>query len=389
VFHVSWFLVPITHHEEWATKKSYLAYIVVVTTILIVVVASLPFLIQDPAESLYEDAQKLIAQGDYVNGREQAQALIDRFPDDFYAIEYGQSMLSECDYNIAEGLRNKQEYAQAIEKYQQVLTYSHTDMMDNARYYDAKEAIGDSYFGWAQLLQSQKNYAEAIDMYQSGWLAGNYSEVQNAVGQCCYGWIADLVVAGKYDEAVQKYLTISDNYTVSSYSGWDWTRSDTADVLNDVPAENLFAWATKLKQEKSYDDAIVLFKTIMQYNPGSQYAAESEKPLIETEVAQIEEGTHNFFPPPAQTEQTQQLGGEAEYTIINKTSYTLTILLIGPTTRSIDVSTGATQKVTVQPGTYKLAAKVNNSGVTPYYGQTTFFADVRYEGTYYIETRYG
>ncbi len=367
-------------------KRILLGAVAIVVTVA-VITALLPSLLHDPAQTLYQDAQKLIGQADYVAAREKAQILIDQYPSDFYTREYAYSLLSECDYGIATNLKNNQQYAQAIEKYQQILTYPLTDMTDRARQHDAQQAIAAAYFEWAQQLQNQGNYEEALIKYQTVPYSGNYSQTQDAIENCHYAWITNLIATQNYDAAVEKYIAISSNYSLSY--DWNWTQTETADILKDVPTDTLFTWATNLSQQKSYDQAITLYKTILKYNPDNQTIARVEKPLIETQLAKIEAGQHGYFPPPTQTQQSQQLSGEAQYTIINDTSYTLTVLLSGPSTTSIDVASHATETVTLKPGTYKVAAEVSKSSVIPYYGQITFNADSTYQGEYYIQTTIG
>ena len=103
-----------------------------------------------------------------------------------------------------------------------------------------------------------------------------------------------------------------------------------------------------------------------------------------------------------------ELGGKAELTIVNDTPYKMTILLSGPVTKSITIeaSPGSQEyysaptsenppesakraTITLDPGTYKMAAKVDNPTVTSYYGQTTLYENCRYEDWLYIQTSYG
>ena len=86
---------------------------------------------------------------------------------------------------------------------------------------------------------------------------------------------------------------------------------------------------------------------------------------------------------------SEQLDGKVEYVITNDTPYILTVLLSGPSTRSVNLSPGGTKTLTLDPGNYETAAKVSDPTVIPYYGVDTLIADTEYEVSFYIRTTFG
>lgn len=409
-------------------------YVVVSALFLIIAVTVATFLVMfylDPARALYAEGQTLRANADYGSAIEKYQTLVDKFPDSGYANEAKTSLLAECYYNWGLALGNELKYGEAVEKYQVALTYPESNLLSTSEgamldcYYQwgqslqsqnnygealdkyqsiieideyyipngsdtsIRETVPDCYYQWGQYLQSQKNYSGALDKYQliidtdSLRFYLYRSQAEEAIPQCYYEWVTQLVTTKEYDEAIQKYSVIQ-----KEYASTVWASSEKADVLRDIPADVLFTWATKLQQEKSYDYAIKLYDALLQYNPGSQYTSQAEKARIDTEIAEIAGQEHGYLPPPSALT-SQQLEGKAEYTITNDTPYTLTVLLSGPTTRSIIISTHATEIITLEPGTYKIAAKVDASSVTPYYGEDALVGDTQYEVSFYISTTYG
>jgi tetratricopeptide (TPR) repeat protein len=367
---------------------------------------------------LLDEGKRLGGEGEYAAAIEKYQTLVEDYPDSEYDWE-AKELAAECYFNWAEELENELKYDEAAEKYQKVLDYPQgTEFWDDAKrgmgecYYEsgqnlqsqkhyaeaiikyqsvpftssgsyerAEEAVAECYYEWGIDLQSQNNFTGAISKYQSA-IDAPYSEYRSqareAIGECCYEWVSQLVAAEKYEEAIEKYLVLIEKHASTS-----WASSEKADVLSDIPPDVLFTCATNLQQNKSYDGAIRLYETLLLYHPESELATEAEKARIETEIAKIAEGEHGYLPPPPALT-PQQLEGQVEYEIVNDTPYTLTVLLSGPTTRSLILVTQASETITLEPGDYKVAAKVDALGVTPYYGETTLLGDYRYESRFYI-----
>ena len=358
--------------------------IILASAIILVVVFAVPIVIiyTDPTEGLYDEARGLYYAKDYAGAIEKYQDLIQNYPNSFYAGERQiDTFFADCYYNWAVKLANEQDYAQAIEKYENVRDYPRSD---STYYTNASERENECYYKWGQYLQSQKNYADAIVKYESVDYGNSHDEAERAIGTCYYEWIINLIATQKYDQALEKYFTIIGNYTIiGTESEWDWARAENTDILKDVSAEVLLTWATKLRQEESYDYAIKLYDTVVAYNSGTSFASEAEKAIIDTEISKIAEGKHGALPPAPQSTQ-QQLGGKAEYVIDNNTGHTLTVFLSGPTTTSAVISISGTQTLTLEPGTYRVAATVDAYNVNPFYGEDTLAGDRKYEYEFYI-----
>lgn len=412
-----------------------LRYVVSAVFIIIALTFATYFVVDslDPAKALYTEGRKLRANKDYGAAADKFQTLVDKFPDSTFASQAKEQLLAECYYNWGLALGNETKYGEAIEKYQLALAYpgsrvfsssekamldcyyqlgqnlqgqsnygealeNYQSIIEIDQYYSEneswnarsiRETVPECYYQWGQYLQNQKNYSGALEKYQliidtdSLSFYKYHSQAEEAIPQCYYEWVTQLVTAKEYDEALQKYGVIQEEYAYTV-----WASPEKADVLRGIPADVLFTWATKLQQEKSYDYSIKLYDALLQYNPGSQYVSQAEKAKIDTEIAEIAEQEHGYLPPPS-AQSSQQLEGKAEYTITNDTPYTLTVLLSGPTTRSISLSTHATENITLEPGTYKIAAKVDASSVTPFYGEDALVGDTRYTVSFYIKTTYG
>jgi tetratricopeptide (TPR) repeat protein len=378
-----------------------------------------------PDKALYEEGNSLAAKGEYAAAIEKYLTLMQKYPDSEYATVYRiHPLLAECYFNWADKLVNESKYSEAIDKYDMVKEYPGSGIYDEAIdamgecYYkwgqslrnqnnfadsiekyelgqrDAanekcRKAIGEVYYEWGGILRSQKGYTKAIEKYQMS-IDSYYSEYKvqsrEAISECFREWITDLVAIHDYDNAIETYVMVVENYTTSE-SVWDWARSEEVDVLSDIPDNVLFTWAKRLQQEESYYGAIGLYGTLLRYYPESQYTSEAEKAKIDTEIAQISAGQHGYLPP-AIPQNPEELEGKAELTIINDTSYKLTVLLSGPTTRSVILSAGGTEQITLDPGVYEIAAKVSAEDVIPYYGETTFEGNYLYENRFYISTSY-
>jgi len=317
----------------------------------------------------------------------------------------------DCYYAWGQYLQGEKNYSGTLEKYQAIIEID--------KYYPnwsssvAEETIPECYYQWGQYLQSQKNFSGAMEKYQfivdTNAFSNQYqSQAKEAIPSCYYEWVSQLVTAKEYDEAIQEYRIILEKYPLTV-----WASSEKANVLKDVPADVLFTSATKLQQEKSYDIAIRLYETLLQFNPGTQYASQAEEAKIDTEIAKIAEQEHGYLPPPPVIAQGE-LKGKAELTIVNDTPYQLTIFLSGPITKSIIIQaspdsyvrssppssifspdsifyhapqppeSAKRETITLESGTYKMAAKVDDPGTNPFYGELTLIGDNEYQDWLYL-----
>jgi len=75
----------------------------------------------------------------------------------------------------------------------------------------------------------------------------------------------------------------------------------------------------------------------------------------------------------------------AEIEITNQTSYTLTVLFAGPTSRRATVPSQREQRLALATGAYNIAAEVNAPDVEPFAGSDSFEGGV-YDYTFIIQT---
>jgi uncharacterized protein YraI len=126
---------------------------------------------------------------------------------------------------------------------------------------------------------------------------------------------------------------------------------------------------------------------------------------VDDQIAKINAGQHGQLPQPPMVGGVAA-GGETELTILNDTPFVLTVLIGSPNQATITVdkcptcSTYGTvgplfcqeegrprQTIRVQPGTMKVAARVDNPSVVPFSGEWTLKADSAYFNCFFIVTR--
>jgi tetratricopeptide (TPR) repeat protein len=269
-----------------------------------------------------------------------------------------ENRVNQCYLSWGLALENETRYSEAIEKYQ---------MCGN------ETQMAECYYKWGVHLQIQKNYSEALEKYQLSMNSSWSEDASVACAECYDEWIPQLVAAEEYDEAIQQFCAMR-----SSNVPWEVFNTT---VMGDIPADVLFTWVIKLQQEKSYLDASTLCFYIMNYHPGSEYASQAKEVSIEIEIAEIAEGDHGDWirfsgiPKP--------LEGKVEYVITNDTSDYLTVLFSGPETKSMFLSAGATETITLESGNYKVAAKAGYN-VIPQYGEITLDGNYQYSSTFHI-----
>lgn len=115
--------------------------------------------------------------------------------------------------------------------------------------------------------------------------------------------------------------------------------------------------------------------------PASEQTAESNR--INEQVAAIAAGPHDELPP-AQPIRVDPSAQNAEMDVKNNTSYILTVLYSGPTSRSVVLPPHGTRTVELGVGSYMVAATVSASNVKPFAGPDTLQGG-EYENTFYIE----
>lgn len=108
----------------------------------------------------------------------------------------------------------------------------------------------------------------------------------------------------------------------------------------------------------------------------------SDAQRIDQQVNTILAEPHGELPP-AEMIRSDPSSNVAEIRIENDTSYNLTVLYSGPTSRSVVLGPHGTQQTTLGVGTYNVAATVNASDVRPFAGRDDLKGGA-YDYSFYI-----
>jgi predicted nucleic acid-binding Zn-ribbon protein len=241
-------------------------------------------------------------------------------------------------------------------------------------------------------------------------LESNYSRLESNIASLEEDYNSLMVPLDLYEEAValkeqeqyglalEKCLEIVDNYPDSV---WE---SAADNMLKETPPEQLFDEAFKLQEDENFDRAIRLYQAIVDYHSNSNYAEAAEKAIVDCEVAKIAVAEHGELPSFESTG-TVTAEGNAVVEVRNAAPYVLTILFSGPESKSITLKPHPEAKVyssfitmlpgwypknwtqttiELEAGTYKIAAKVDDPDVTPWYGEEDFNSDEKYEELFYV-----
>lgn len=132
-------------------------------------------------------------------------------------------------------------------------------------------------------------------------------------------------------------------------------------------------------------DSLETYRIHLELVPDSPLRSEMEKRIIDLEVAEIMSGEHGKLPPASPLNLTG--GNTAEVKIENQTTYTLTVRYSGNQSYRFDLAPSAVQEVRLEPGSYKVAATVSSSRVTPYAGSDSLRGG-SYGVKFFIQTRF-
>lgn len=114
----------------------------------------------------------------------------------------------------------------------------------------------------------------------------------------------------------------------------------------------------------------------------STVASSPDAQRIDQEVARVLAGPHGALPA-AQVIKSDPTAQSADITIENDTNYTLSAFFSGPTSRSVALAPHETERTTLGPGTYSVAARVDGP-VVPFAGRAAFPGG-EYDYVFYIE----
>ncbi len=357
-----------------------------------------------------EWASSLKEAGDYGGALEKYLVVAEDLHDTNLG-DYATEAVPETCYQWASSLENQTMYAEALEKYT-LLIESYSSYPYPYQYKsEAEAAIPRLYLSWASSLEEQGEYEDALEKY--GLIIEEYSEypypdeyaseAENGIAGCYYGWASELIDGGEFEEALEKYSVVVEEYPDSG-----WASEGNSTLLGDVPGEVLFDSAAQFKEDEKYNTAIMLYKAVANYHPDSVYAHDAANAAIDTEIEKIYKESHGTLPPPYPTK-GKSLGGKCEVTIVNDVPYALTVLISGPANMSItiDASPGssirivppfswqdppeAAESVTVKipAGDYRVAARVREPGIIPFYGEWSLPGDTIYVSWFYLMQTFG
>jgi hypothetical protein len=154
---------------------------------------------------------------------------------------------------------------------------------------------------------------------------------------------------------------------------------------NNINSNEKRAWEIAKKT-----NTINSYKAYLKKYPFGTYSNDAEGKIIDKEVSSIMAGKHGELPSPQRTYSTDIYKTTVDINITNNTSYTLTVLYSGPSSKKIIISSGNSNNVSLTPGYYNVAAKVSASNVRPFAGTNNLQVG-NYNSRFYIQTsnRYG
>ena len=146
------------------------------------------------------------------------------------------------------------------------------------------------------------------------------------------------------------------------------------------------------KEQKEWERAeklktIAGYKNYLKIYPNGTYSDEAEKKIIDKEVDIILAGSHGNLPAPQKTSFENSYMSTTEINIENNTKYNLTVFYSGPTSKRILLTPNASNTIVLDPGKYKVAAKVNASNIRPFAGRHDLNSG-KYSETFYIVTSF-
>jgi hypothetical protein len=101
---------------------------------------------------------------------------------------------------------------------------------------------------------------------------------------------------------------------------------------------------------------------------------------IQAEIEKIAR-SNNYSPLPRPTVTLREPEGASdspEWVVENGTQDTLHVLMSGPSDQRIDLAPGGSTSVSLPPGTYRVAARIDRSNVLPFYGEQMLPSGVKY-----------
>lgn len=145
-------------------------------------------------------------------------------------------------------------------------------------------------------------------------------------------------------------------------------------------------WGT---ESRAWSTAVTLhtaeaYERYLELYPRGSHRTQAEAKFVDLAVDRITSGLHGSLPA---MEQTRRSVGSrtAQISVRNSTSYTLTVMYSGPTSRRLVLAPHRSGSLSLARGDYRIAASVASSSVRPFAGNEQVEGGT-YEVEYYIQT---
>lgn len=234
-----------------------------------------------------------------------------------------------------------------------------------------------------QELQRSSEYKNAIAKYNiilTNFTTSDYAfKATEDIAECYYNWGLQLQQDKQYNEALIKYNTVLSDYPTTIYA------PKAEEAIKSIPAKNLYKFGSKCQQEKGYDEAIKIYQIIIDKYPESEFTSKAEEAIILSEVAKIADTEHGTIPKPTVAGRSDFVN--VVYEVTNDAGQKMELFFVGPIIKYLSLEANDTKTIELIPGTYKVAARVEDPTVTPFYKDAeTFDSGYRYTSRFYIET---
>ena len=124
----------------------------------------------------------------------------------------------------------------------------------------------------------------------------------------------------------------------------------------------------------------------MQSYPKGGHARRAEKIIVDMTVQNVF-GTNSYGKLPSMNKTYYDQSSTSKVSVENDTGYILTIMYSGPDSRRLVIPQHSQKSITLINGTYRIAASVSASDVSPFAGTETLTGG-GYDVSYYISSRY-
>jgi len=156
----------------------------------------------------------------------------------------------------------------------------------------------------------------------------------------------------------------------------------------EAPQQNLKDAEEKLWIQTEKTNTIAAYKKYLTSYPNGAYAEQAEERIIVKEVDAIQKSPHGKLPAPQATGNASAYATTSEIEITNDTVYTLTVWYVGNSKKKVILDPGKRVDIVLNPGDYKVAAKVNAPSITPFAGNHYIKAGSFTEKFYIKTVRY-